>query len=79
MWEHLHYSVRGNIARAKKWMWHKSECLTEKNDFFLRTKGYLLQPLKEPCCAAIEWEAQPGQAEEKERQSESVKLGTLTK
>lgn len=43
-WRVLHdYSVRGNIARTEKCMWHKSGCLTEKNDFFpSELKGYLL-------------------------------------
>lgn len=65
------FGVRGIIARAKKCMWHKSKCLTGKNNFSLWTKGYLPQPVEVPCCVAIEWDAQ--------RQRESVKLGASQK
>lgn len=57
----------------------RRKVLLRKKDFFplpSLLKGYLLQPIEEPCCAAIERASQqPGPvAEETQRRSESVKL-----
>lgn len=53
----------------------RANVLLRKTIFFLLTKGYLLKPVEESCCVAIEWDTQPEQVEATGCQCESVKFG----